>query len=167
MTPNFHFAPLDSLLEKCQGTEFKPSDFMPTLQNPSDTGYDVRAAEDVIINPGAYFKISVGLKVLAPPGWWLESRPRSSTFFKKCCVTHTGTIDNGYPEAIRAAGIYLPDSNCSHKPLKISFGERIFQFLPMRLQHMNIIQLSEAEIDQMHKESKSSRTGGIGSTGDR
>lgn len=164
--PHFHFAVTDDLVKRCQGTEFQPKDFLPTLMNDGDTGYDVRAAESIEVSPGEYFKVSLGLKMLAPPGWWIDSRPRSSTFVKKCTIGHTGTIDNQFPLTIIATGLYLPNGkHLRPEPLKIEFGDRIFQFLPKKVIHMKITSLSEEEIEAMRP--KSTRTGGTGSTGDK
>lgn len=166
--PKFHFAPLDELKLKCEDTEFTPQDFLPKQINDIDTGYDVRAAEEVVLAPGQFFKISLGLKVHIPKGWWLELKPRSSTFMKKCCITHIGTIDEGFPLKMVGAGLYMPDSrHLRPEPLNVKFGERIFQLIPVKRQLMNVVCSTESEIDKMHQESNSTRKGGTGSTGDK
>lgn len=152
------------------------------------------------IPAGEYIKIPTGFKILAPEGWWVELKPRSSTFAKKFCHSLYGTIDNGFYNELLFAIQYLPEENLythdhnikletkddyynentkylTEKPLekqylKIDQGEAIAQIIPVRLQNMEILEISNEEFDvqtTLQKEKIKAqfgnvRDGGIGST---
>jgi len=149
---------------------------------------------------GEYIKIPTGFKILAPEGWWVELKPRSSTFAKKFCHSLYGTIDNGFYNELLFAIQFLPEENLyihdhnldlitkddyygnttqelSQAPLekqylKIDQGESIAQIIPVRLQNMEVLEISNEEFDAqttLQKEKIKAqfgnvRDGGIGST---
>lgn len=145
----------------------KPEDFLPKQANMTDTGYDVRCAEPngVSLKPGVYKLINLGFNVFCPDGWWLKLVPRSSTFAKKHCHALYGTIDESYPDNVKFAVQYIPDSSVLLKnELSISFGERIGQIIPVRREIMEVKIGSKEEIKKLHALRASGRIGGFGST---
>src|SRR5699024_12111405 len=74
------------------------SDVAILLSNahPPDSGYDLYAAEDVIIEPGDTAIVKTGLAVELPPGYEAQIRPRSGVTVKTKLRLQVGTIDNGY-----------------------------------------------------------------------
>lgn len=152
------------------------------------------------IPAGEYIKIPTGFKILAPEGWWVELKPRSSTFAKKFCHSLYGTIDNGFYNELLFAIQYLPEENLyTHNHnielktiddyynnstqelsqtqletqyLKIDQGEAIAQIIPVRLQNMEVLEISNEEFDAQSTIQKEKikaqfgnvRDGGIGST---
>ena len=74
--------------------------FLPTRATPRSSGWDVRCAQEnrepLVIRPGQYVRIPLGFRILPPTGWWLELKPRSSTFAKKFLNSLYGTIDNDF-----------------------------------------------------------------------
>jgi dUTPase len=152
------------------------------------------------IPAGEYIKIPTGFKILAPEGWWVELKPRSSTFAKKFCHSLYGTIDNGFYNELLFAIQYLPEENLydhnhnlelitkddyygnttqeltqtplEKQYLKIDQGEAIAQIIPVRLQNMEVLEISNEEFDAqttLQKEKIKAqfgnvRDGGIGST---
>jgi dUTPase len=146
-------------------------EFLPTKAEPYATGWDVRAATDVVILPGEYFKIPLGFRVLPPSGWWLSLHPRSSSFTKKHMHNLIGIIDEHYPEEVLFAGQYIAstssikdDIHCVKNKLVINFGDAIGQIIPVRRVDMKIELISNGEYDDYRKQQKTIRTGGFGST---
>ena len=174
--PTFRFALEDGL----------DSSFLPTRGTDRATGWDVRSAEAVVIQPGYYAKIQLGFRALCPPGWWLELRPRSSSFAKKSLHALYGVIDEDYEGKMIFACHYLPElkieseldepygsgykingviSEYVGEPLSIQKGEAIGQLIPVRRQEMLVEQVSNEEYESLCKERSASRgAGGFGST---
>ena len=120
--------------------------------------------------PGCYYKIPLGIRVLAPEGWWLQLDPRSSTFTKRHMHALNGKIDETYPGQIFFACQYITDScelfNCNYLK-NVKFGDKIGQLIPVKRQEMVVIQASNKELDEEFEKRNSGRTGGFGSTGDK
>ena len=76
---------------------------MPTYANVGDSGMDVYATEDVIINPGETKLVSTGIKFALPPGFEVQVRPKSGRALKtKLRIPNSpGTIDAGYRDEIK------------------------------------------------------------------
>lgn len=156
IAPIFRFA----LLEGLDDT------FVPTRANDNDTGWDVRTTTSVRLRAGQYAKLPLGFRTLAPKGYWLELRPRSSSFAKKQLHCLYGVIDEGYENEMVFACQYLPDINAMGKDLVIEKGEAIGQLVPVKRQEMIVQVISNEEYQRLVGERKGSRgTGGFGSTG--
>jgi dUTPase len=167
-TPKFYFAIAADLADKCKGTDFKPSDFLPKKANSTDSGWDVRSTDNLVIKPTDYFKIGLGFRVFIPAGWELRLPPRSSTMWKKFSHCNIGVIDEEFEQQCCAIGSYLPSMNqLNVPPLKIEFGERIMQLLPQRRQEMIVEETSNEELDKMFASRNSTRKGGFGSSGNK
>ena len=144
--------------------------FLPTRAELCATGYDVRAClttpsrKALIIRPGQYVKIPLGFRAFIPEGWWLELKPRSSSFAKKNLHCLYGTIDEHYPQEFILAAQYLPDINSMGKDLIIEYGEAIGQLIPVERQSMVVEEVSNEEIEQLYKNRPTERSGGFGST---
>jgi dUTPase len=173
--PTFIFSLDDNLEASCKKhnslhpkEQLSVTDFLPTQANPTDTGYDVRCAEPngVALKPGVYKLINLGFNVCCPEGWWLKLVPRSSTFAKKHCHALYGTIDESYPDNVKFAVQYLPDSSVLLKnELSISFGEKIGQIIPVKRETMEVKLATREEVKRLHSLKASGRVGGFGSTG--
>lgn len=138
--------------------------FLPTRATSRSSGWDVSAAfEDhkaLIVQPGEYIKIPLGFRTIMPEGWWLECRPRSSTFTKKNIQALYGVIDNDFNLQCWFCGYYS-----GKEELKIEFGERIGQLIPVKLQTMEVNEISSEEFDYICSNQKNDRIGGFGSSG--
>jgi dUTPase len=134
--------------------------FLPTKAYPKATGWDVRSACDVVIPPGSFFKIPLGIKAFPPPGWWFQLHPRSSMFFKKHCNCLVGIIDETFPLEVALVGQYH-----GKETLVINLGDRVGQIIPIKRQDMVISHVSADEFDKLVEGRSAVRTGGIGSTG--
>lgn len=142
-----------------------PEDFLPKKGSEKATGWDVRAAEPVRLRAGQYVKIPLGFRVFAPDGWWLELRPRSSTFAIKHAHALYGVIDEDYEGQCLFACQYVPDISSLGMDLKIEFGEAIGQIIPVRREEMIVESVTEEEYQQLVKQRNLSRgVGGFGST---
>lgn len=137
------------------------TDFLPLKGEPHATGYDVKSSVDLVIKPGDFFKIPLGIRCMPPEGWWFELHPRSSSFVKKKIHGLIGIIDEHYPDELIFAGHYLPDDG---KPLTIRFGDALGQIIPVERVEMDVEGISNEEFDRRCRERKAVRTGGFGST---
>lgn len=145
--PMFQFALREDLKNEGQ--------FLPNRTTPVSTGWDVRCAQKdrapVIARPGQYVKIPLGFRAIAPAGWWLELRPRSSTFAKKQLHSLYGVIDSDYRNELAFVASYLPDIRALGVDLVLEFGEPIGQLVPVRLQDMAIEQITNEQFDDIVK----------------
>jgi len=69
---------------------------IPKYAHEYDAGFDLVAAEDVIILPGETKIIPTGLAIALPPGYEAQIRPRSGITVKTKLRVQLGTIDAGY-----------------------------------------------------------------------
>lgn len=69
---------------------------MPTKAHPTDSGFDLVASKDVIIEPGETAIIPTGIAVELPPGYEATVRPRSGITAKTKLRVQLGTIDQDY-----------------------------------------------------------------------
>src|SRR5699024_8903208 len=69
---------------------------IPTRAHETDSGFDLYAAEDVIIEPGETAVVSTDIAVQLPKGMEAQVRPRSGVTSKTKLRVQLGTIDNGY-----------------------------------------------------------------------
>jgi len=158
--PNFRFALNEGL----------DSSFLPTRGTEKSTGWDVRSATNVMIHAGEYAKIDLGFRALCPPGWWLELRPRSSSFAKKNLHVLYGVIDEDYEGKMVFACQFSPNPKDiipgTQLSLSILKGEALGQLVPVRRQEMTVEQVSNEDFDRLCKERAYDRgAGGFGSTG--
>lgn len=146
--------------------------FLPTRAEPFATGYDVRAAfpdrKDLVLKSGCYAKIPLGFRVFAPKGWWLELRPRSSTFAKKHLNCLYGVIDFSYEGQCFLCARLDSDRSGMCQDLVIPFGEPLGQLIPYRLQEMAVQKISNDEFKEMcEKRGAQRKDGGFGSTSEK
>lgn len=153
--------------------------FLPTRAETKASGWDVRAAiiEPLIVKPFEYVKVPLGFRAFCPEGWWLELKPRSSTFAKKNLHALYGTIDETYEGEMIFAAQWIPresrilDNDClySHQlkdnELIIKPGESIGQLLPILRQEMTVEGISNEDYDILCAARNAQRgAGGFGST---
>lgn len=154
---------------------------LPRYAREFDAGFDLVAAEDVIIKPGETKVIPTGLSFEIPPGYEMQIRPRSGMSRKTKLRVTLGTIDSGYRGEVGviadnasiieyasqprfAAGISVGDNDFNitkatkYEVIKISKGERIAQgvIAPVETAHF-------VEVDELSDSQRG--TAGFGSTG--
>src|SRR5690625_682049 len=69
---------------------------IPSKAHASDSGFDLAASEDVIVEPGETAVVPTGIAVELPAGYEAQVRPRSGVTAKTKLRVQLGTIDNGY-----------------------------------------------------------------------
>src|SRR5699024_5003777 len=69
---------------------------LPVKVHPTDSGFDLFANDDVIIEPGGTKVIKTGIAIQLPAGFEAQVRPRSGVTSKTKLRVQLGTIDNGY-----------------------------------------------------------------------
>lgn len=69
---------------------------IPKYAHEYDAGFDLVAAEDVLILPDETKIVPTGLAIALPPGYEAQIRPRSGITVKTKLRVQLGTIDSGY-----------------------------------------------------------------------
>src|SRR5690625_1189975 len=69
---------------------------LPTKAHPTDSGFDLYASADVIIEPGETVIVPTGIAVELPAGYEAQVRPRSGVTAKTKLRVQLGTIDQDY-----------------------------------------------------------------------
>lgn len=73
-----------------------PDAVIPRYAHEFDSGFDLVAAADVIIEPGETALIPTGIAVELPPGYELQVRPRSGITLRTKLRVQLGTVDSNY-----------------------------------------------------------------------
>jgi dUTP pyrophosphatase len=115
---------------------------------------DLRAVEDVTLEPGVPRLVPTGLTVEIPAGYEAQVRPRSGLALKHAITMPNapGTIDPGYRGEIRV--ILL---NLGREPYTVRAGDRIAQMIVARYEAVEWV---EAELSASERGG-----GGFGSSG--
>lgn len=69
---------------------------IPARNNPTDSGLDLYAAEDVIIEPGATVIVKTDIAIELDSGYEAQIRPRSGVTTKSKLRVQLGTVDADY-----------------------------------------------------------------------
>ena len=117
-----------------------------------DAGMDLRAVEQVLLQPGIAQGVPTGLAIELPPGYEAQVRPRSGLGLKHSLTVTFGTIDPGYRGEIRVVMFNLGRADyIVHK------GDRIAQLVIGRYQG---VEWEEGELGDSAR-----GAGGFGSSG--
>lgn len=73
---------------------------IPTKAFETDSGFDICASADVIIEPGATVIVPTDIALDLPAGYEAQIRPRSGVTAKTKLRVQLGTIDNGFTGAL-------------------------------------------------------------------
>jgi len=92
---------------------------LPTKAHPTDSGFDLYASEDVIIEPGETEVVPTGIAVELPKGFEAQVRPRSGVTAKTKLRVQLGTIDNGYKGEI---GVIVDNIRTPIKTVDVNGG---------------------------------------------
>jgi dUTP pyrophosphatase len=119
-----------------------------------DAGMDLRAVENVTLEPGVPQMVPTGLTIEVPPGYEAQVRPRSGLALRHAIIMPNapGTIDPGYRGELRV--ILL---NLGREPYVVHAGDRIAQMIVARYE---AIEWAEEELGE-----SSRGAGGFGSSG--
>ena len=151
--PTFYFALREDIA--------KQFEFLPHRSTSKATGYDVRAAnpdrKDIVLRAGHYFKIHLGFRYLPPEGWYFQLHPRSSTFAKKQMHCLIGIVDEDWEGETCFVGQYMPDISSLGNDLTIKFGDPIGQIIPVKRELMEVLGITNKQIDEKYRERGFSR----------
>lgn len=154
---------------------------LPKYARKFDAGFDLVAAEDVVIKPGETKVVPTGLAFEIPPGYELQIRPRSGMSLETKLRVVLGTIDSGYRGEIGVivdnvsmveyasmprfkAGILAGDNDFSitktvkYEVIEINKGDRIAQGVLVP-----VVTASFVEVNELSDSERGNR--GFGSTG--
>ena len=130
---------------------------LPAYETDGSSGMDLRAAvdEEIVLNPGEIKLIPTGLAVSVPPGFEIQTRPRSGLALKHGIgmVNSPGTIDSDYRGEIKLIMI-----NWGRSPFVIRRGDRIAQMLVSSVARAHVKEV--ADLDQTSR-----GDGGFGHSG--
>ncbi|HEY8346334.1 MAG TPA: dUTP diphosphatase [Symbiobacteriaceae bacterium] len=129
---------------------------LPERKTARSAGYDLAAAEDVVVEPGKVALVPTGLKAYMEPDDVLLLTIRSSLAVKRglMLANSVGVIDADYADNPDNEGhIQIALVNLGTAPVRVEKGERVAQGIFVKY-------LTTAD-DQ----ARGQRTGGFGSTG--
>lgn len=132
---------------------------LPVRKTQASAGYDIAAADDSIIRPGAVCLVATGIKAYMPADEYLAVHIRSGLSVKNCLslINGQGIIDSDYYNNAENEGhILIALYNHSHINVTIAKGTRIAQGI-----------FQKYLISDHDKESLLVRSGGFGSTGSK
>lgn len=125
---------------------------VPEYKTSGSSGMDLYANETVIIQPGGFAMIRLGIEMEIPFGYEGQIRPRSSVSKKRIYVAF-GTLDADYRGEVGAVLV-----NLGQEMQKIERGERPVQIV--------FAKVERADLRAVEKLSETARgRGGWGSTG--
>src|SRR5690625_4731932 len=153
---------------------------IPTKAHHTDSGFDLYASEDVIIEPGETVIVPTGIAVELPKGFEAQARPRSGVTAKTKLRVQLGTIDNGYKGEIGVIVDNIADDPFGNTSRYLNFvdgseirqdddipdgtyhirkGDRIAQLVVQALPEVTAVEIEEFTEDSERGE------GAFGSTG--
>ncbi|MDQ0850751.1 dUTP pyrophosphatase [Arthrobacter sp. B3I9] len=128
----------------------------PSYAHPGDAGADLRAREDVVLEPGQRRLVPTGVSIALPDGFVALIHPRSGLATKHglTVVNAPGTVDAGYRGEI-AVTLLNTDR---HEAIELKRGDRIAQMVIQRVEYARFLAVEELS-DSVRG------SGGFGSTG--
>lgn len=129
---------------------------LPSYAYEGDAGLDLRAAEDVLLQPFERRLISTGLSVAIPDGYAGFVQPRSGLAIKQglSILNTPGLVDAHYRGELKIIAINL-DPNT---PIQINKGDRIAQLVIQSVPNVRLVEVEELDATDRG-------SGGFGSSG--
>lgn len=133
------------------------SDLMPMYASAEAAGMDLRAAVAIELRPLERQLVPTGVRVVLPPGYEAQVRPRSGLALKHGIgmVNAPGTIDSDYRGEI---GVLL--INLGTETVQLSRGERIAQLVVAPVVRADLVRIGDVSTYGTER-----GEGGFGSTG--
>ena len=128
---------------------------LPARATPQATGYDIRSAVEVVLNPGEIRLISTGLIMELPEGMECQVRPRSGLALKYGITlpNSPGTIDPDYRGEVK-----IIIQNLGSEQVTLIRGERVAQLVFSLFESPEVSEVKELSITDRGED-------GFGSTG--
>ena len=147
---------------------FREGAVIPKKATESAAGYDLCAwlkesyDEQTLIAPHSTMIVPTGLNVNIPNGYEIQIRPRSglAAKFGVTVLNTPGTIDSDYCGDGEDFELKVILINHNKIPFSMKHGDRIAQMVVAKLAEHDLV-----EVDEFSTTDKTSRVGGLGSTG--
>lgn len=147
---------------------FREDATIPKKATESAAGYDLCAwvkdsyEEQTLIAPHSIMIVPTGLNVNIPNGYEIQIRPRSglAAKFGVTVLNTPGTIDSDYCGDGEDFELKVILINHNKVPFSIKHGDRIAQMVVAKLADHELV-----EVEEFGSNDKTSRKGGLGSTG--
>jgi dUTP pyrophosphatase len=147
---------------------FREDAIIPKKATESAAGYDLCAwlkdsyDEQTLVTPHSTLIVPTGLNVNIPNGYEIQIRPRSglAAKFGVTVLNTPGTIDSDYCGDGEDFELKVILINHNKIPFSIKHGDRIAQMVVAKLADHELV-----EVEEFGKTDKTSRKGGLGSTG--
>ncbi len=129
---------------------------LPEPATAGAAGFDLAAAHDVDVPPGAIRLVGTGLVIEVPNGWFLGIFARSSTPLKRglMVANGVGVIDSDYCGP--ADEVKIQVMNVTDAPVSVRKGDRLAQGILLPAPRIEWSEVAEVTSDTR---------GGFGSTG--
>jgi len=130
---------------------------LPSYETAGAAGMDLRAAEAVVIKPGARYLMPTGFAMALPANFEAQVRPRSGLAVKHgiTVLNAPGTIDSDYRGEVK-----VPLINLGQSDFVIARGDRIAQMVIAP-----VVQALWIEAETLDETARGA--GGFGSSGSR
>jgi dUTP pyrophosphatase len=130
----------------------------PSYVYPSDSGFDLRASEEVVIGANSRALIPTGIRLDIADSYEVQIRSKSGLALNQglFVLNSPGTIDSGYQGEIKVILF-----NTTNQSIKIEKGQKIAQAVLCPVLNGNWVDLVEVK----DIESKDRNDNGFGSTG--
>src|SRR5690554_5655972 len=113
---------------------------LPIKAHIQDSGFDLYAAEAVIVKPCNTVVIPTDIAIKLPKGYDATVRPRSGVTSKSNLRVQLGTIDNGY-----IGNIGIIADNIGTTAISISKGDRIAQLCVHPIPQTVAVEITELD----------------------
>jgi dUTP pyrophosphatase len=113
----------------------------PSYAHPGDAGADLRAREDVVLQPGERKLVPTGVSIALPDGYVALIHPRSGLATKHglTIVNAPGTVDAGYRGEI---SVTLLNTD-ARRAIDLRRGDRIAQMVIQRVEYAQFVTVNE------------------------
>lgn len=137
--------------------EYEDAD-IPTKSIKTDGGYDIYSFNKVVIRPGERELVPIGIRIIAPSGFYYTFAPRSGLAFKENVIpSHHNVMDSGYTGS--CAVLML---NRGSEEYTINKRERFCQLILHKVPEMEVDVISSKEFNSLNTERGEK---GMGSSG--
>jgi dUTP pyrophosphatase len=127
---------------------------LPSRGFDDDAGFDLYVSQKMVVDPGKWADVPIGIAIEAPAGVWFRIVGRSSTFRSRRLLVIEGIIDHGY-----RGELFVGVTNLGEAPAYIDVGERLAQMIP----HYNFPYVIPQWTDELSPHARGDN--GFGSTG--
>ncbi|OYT41465.1 deoxyuridine 5'-triphosphate nucleotidohydrolase [Candidatus Pacearchaeota archaeon ex4484_26] len=113
---------------------------IPKKAYEHDAGFDLHAAENIVLKPLERKLVKTGIALELPKGYHAEIRPRSGLALKHgiTILNTPATIDTGY-----RGEIMIILANLGNEPFEVNKGERIAQLVFSQVHNVNLKEVEE------------------------